>query len=135
MPEPPGDVESELRHAESKLNSRAAPYTDEVAIANWLKTLIATLPKQRSISSHQTQEFFAEFHNAAGRLNNSETDSDYAALLLESAANDPGLASMREDLLRHALWRATWFAQGATAGGEGIARSVHINRIKAKLDQ
>lgn len=58
-------------------------------------------------------------------------DKDYAALLLQHAL--PQLASplLRAKLLDFALGRAIWCASAATAGGEGLARSVHVRELEA----
>lgn len=133
MRDQPDELKSELIHAESNLNARAMNHADEVAIAGWLKSLIGILSKRSTTSTDDTQELFAAFHDSAGRINCSAIDNDYGALLLEAAADYDQLVHLRPELLKHAHWRAQWFAQAATAGGEGIARSAHVKRIEAKL--
>lgn len=85
------------------------------------------------LSSDELEEAFARFHNSAARYDY-WCDCDVGALLLERVADGMCVDSTRQRVLyRHAHFRAVWCAQAATSGGEGIARSVHIKRLEAKL--
>jgi hypothetical protein len=74
----------------------------------------------------------AEFHNCAGRLPYYQ-DSDIGALVLEAAADASSDEQIRSLLYGEARLRAIWCAQGATAGGEGIARMMHVKRLEQKF--
>ncbi|MEO8387129.1 hypothetical protein [Polaromonas sp.] len=56
-------------------------------------------------------------------------DCDYAAVAVQFAAERALNAATRRRLLEFALARARWFASCATAGGEGLARSVHVREL------
>ena len=60
-------------------------------------------------------------------------DSDFGALLLESAAADCTDRMWKAKLLGAALRRAQACAAAATAGGEGLARMQDVRRIQAEL--
>jgi hypothetical protein len=72
-----------------------------------------------------------EFHRAANQ-HESVGDSDYGALLLESAADACPDPERRALLLAAAETRARIYASWATAGGEGLARMIDVDRIAAK---
>lgn len=97
-------------------------------IAQRVLELAKLLPR---IGADQHEEAVAEIHTLSGRLDY-VFDDDFGAVVLEEAG-DESFGAQRRYLYRHALYRATWCAQAATAGGEGIARSLRIDRIKAKL--
>ncbi|HET6387658.1 MAG TPA: hypothetical protein VFJ58_30080 [Armatimonadota bacterium] len=61
-------------------------------------------------------------------------DSDYGALLLEALADTCPDPDRKRDLYEASANRAGWFAAGATAGGEGLARSIDVKRITEKLN-
>jgi hypothetical protein len=61
-------------------------------------------------------------------------DSDYGALLLEALADTCTLPRRRQQLYRGAMGRAAIFASYATSGGEGLARSMDVERIAGKLE-
>ena len=85
----------------------------------------------RRVKSHQIDESFAEFHNAAGKLPFAQ-DSDLGALLLEKMGDEESLPEIKERFYREACWRAIWCAKSATSGGEGLARSEDVKRLKIK---
>jgi len=58
-------------------------------------------------------------------------DRDYAAVALQEAAGRARSPQRRTTLLRHALSRAMTYAAGATSGGEGLARSLHVEEIRS----
>ena len=60
-------------------------------------------------------------------------DQEYAALSLQDAAEATTDAPLRKLLLEYALERAEIFASYATSGGEGLARSSHLNELEALL--
>ena len=57
-------------------------------------------------------------------------DKDYAALLLQHAADSIDNKKVRAAILGFALNRAMWCASAATAGGEGISRSRHVKELE-----
>ena len=97
-------------------------------IAQRVLEMAEMLPR---IAADQHEEVVAEIHTLSGRLEY-VFDDDFGAVVLEEAG-DEASGAQRRYLYRHALYRATWCAQAATAGGEGIARSLRIERIRAKL--
>ena len=86
------------------------------------------------ISVDQHDSTFAEFHNRAGRFPFAN-DSDIGTLILERLAERSNSEALKWRLYREASWRATWCAQAATAGGEGLARSQDVERLTAKTKQ
>ena len=83
-------------------------------------------------SRDQHRDLIARFHNCAGKLPY-VFDWDYGALVLEATAVSIDDISLRVWLLTEARFRATWCAQGGTAGGECIARYQHVKRLDEKL--
>src|SRR3989442_134668 len=61
-------------------------------------------------------------------------DCDYGALLLEFLADGCADPRRRQQIYRGAMGRAAIFASWATSGGEGLARSMDVERITHKLD-
>lgn len=61
-------------------------------------------------------------------------DSDYGALLLEALADACASLHRRQQLYQGAVGRAAIFASYATSGGEGLARSMDVERIAGKLE-
>jgi hypothetical protein len=104
------------------------PAPGDRQIAKRILELAAALPR---ITADQHEEVIAEIHTLSGRLDY-VFDDDFGAVVLEEAGDEVS-GEQRRYLYRHALYRATWCAQAATAGGEGISRSRRIDRIKAKL--
>ena len=86
------------------------------------------------IAAGQHDMLFAEFHNFAGRFPYAG-DSDIGALILEREADDTATGALRARLYREAMWRAIWCAQASTAGGEGLARSIDVDRLTAKTTE
>ena len=60
-------------------------------------------------------------------------DEDYTALALQAEASRGGSTERRGAMLGAALRHARWCASCATAGGEGLARSVHVRELQALL--
>jgi hypothetical protein len=58
-------------------------------------------------------------------------DCDYAAVALQAAQAHVRSPHLKEAMLRFALERARWCASCATAGGEGLARSLHVRKLEA----
>lgn len=76
---------------------------------------------------------YLDFFSIAANTIPYTDDMDYGALLLEYAAMNC-TKDVRKILLLHAaLERAETCASCATSGGEGIARSVHVNRIRKRI--
>jgi len=84
------------------------------------------------VSDDSIESAIAEFHNKAGRLDYWQ-DRDIGALVLECVADSMQSSNRRCALYRHAMYRAQWCAAGASAGGEGRARSKHVQQIEKKL--
>ena len=61
----------------------------------------------------------------------SALDRDYAALLLQHASAALVNRDLAKQMLHTALGRAILFASGATSGGEGLARSIHVDQLQA----
>ena len=59
-------------------------------------------------------------------------DHDFGALVLQKQA---GFASneVGKYMLSQAIVRASWCAHGASAGGEGLARALHMKELEAEL--
>ncbi|WP_349742380.1 hypothetical protein [Roseateles cavernae] len=58
-------------------------------------------------------------------------DCDYAAVALQAALAQASSPSIHNAMLGFALERARWCASCATAGGEGLARSIHVHELEA----
>ena len=85
------------------------------------------------VSEDLLEATIAEFHNIAGRFPYWQ-DRDVGALILEHVADSLSSCSRRLVLYRHAKYRAEWCAAAASAGGEGISRSRHIEELEKKLN-
>ena len=83
-------------------------------------------------SRDQHRALMSEFHNGAGRLPYFQ-DKDIGALILEATADAMTDRDLRVFLYSEAKLRATWCAQGASAGGEGMARAHHIQELDDKI--
>jgi hypothetical protein len=94
------------------------------ALERLASLLLRVDEKQKDVS-------FAEFHNLAGRFPYCG-DSDFGALVLEREADLNGSGPTKTRMYREAMWRARWCAAGATAGGEGYARMVDVERLMEK---
>ena len=84
------------------------------------------------VSRDQFRELSAQVHNCAGKLPYVD-DCDYGALVLESVSDSAASAELRLWILTEARFRALWCVQGATAGGEVIARGQHLDRLDKKI--
>jgi hypothetical protein len=60
-------------------------------------------------------------------------DRDYAALVLQVASGHALEPVLRRKLLSLAHIRASWCASCSTSGGEGTARSRHVQELEAAL--
>ncbi len=60
-------------------------------------------------------------------------DCDYAAVALQAAYVHVASLQLRSAMLGFALERARWCASCATAGGEGLARSLHVRELEALI--
>jgi hypothetical protein len=58
-------------------------------------------------------------------------DCDYAAVALQAAYLQVASPQLKEAMLGFALERAQWCASCATAGGEGLARRLHVRELEA----
>ena len=98
---------------------------------------ISSLRRFGEIISQVSPESFeatvAEFHNMAGRYDY-WADRDVGAMILEQVADSLASSPRRTALYRHAKYRAEWCTASATAGGEAIARSKHIERLADKIN-
>lgn len=59
-------------------------------------------------------------------------DRDYAALALQYSSLNAS-PSVGKEMLKFAPGRAEWCATAATSGGEGLARSRHVNELHSLL--
>jgi hypothetical protein len=84
------------------------------------------------VSEQELEATIAEFHNMAGRYD-FWADRDVGALILEHAADSMPSCPRRAALYRHAKYLAEWCAAASTAGGEGMARSRHVEQLAQKL--
>jgi hypothetical protein len=120
---------SELQDAQVWLAKQAPlEIRDCVVLATHLKRFAHLFART---SKEQHRNMISEFHNDAGRLPYFG-DKDIGALILESTADEIVDVELRAFLYNEARLRATWCAQAASAGGEGIARSRHIQSLDAK---
>lgn len=99
---------------------------------NHLVTFASMIPRLQY--SEELDEAIAEFHNMAGRFPYWQ-DSDIGSLILESLADELSPAQLSNRLYREAFYRAKWCAAAATSGGEGLARSMDLDRLSNKLKQ
>ena len=104
---------------------------DYRALAAHLESLVSVFART---SRDQHRELIAQFHDCAGKLPYVD-DCDFGALVLEDAADAVTDSELREFLLSEARFRATWCVQAATAGGEAIARSVHLRRLDERIQK
>jgi hypothetical protein len=115
-------VASELHQAEGDLKREGRD-------VSMLRRLGGAMPR---VSGESLESAIAEFHNFAGQFPY-WADCDVGALVLEDVADGMPPGPRRALLYRHAMYRAQWCASAATAGSEGIARSRHLERARAKL--
>lgn len=95
----------------------------------FIESTASMLPR---ISNESIKELLARIHNEAGKFPY-VWDVDFGALLLETVAEEITEKEIKKTILENAFWRAQWCASCATAGGEGLARSVHVKEIEEKL--
>jgi hypothetical protein len=98
---------------------------------NHLVNFASMIPR---LQDSQLDEVLAEFHNMAGRFPYWQ-NSDVGSIILESLADEISPAPLSERLYREAMYRAKWCAAAATSGGEGLARSRDVNRLRNKLGE
>lgn len=99
--------------------------------ADFVKSLVSIFPR---IARNEWEEILAQIHNSAGGLPPDNRNADYAATLLEEAAESISDPSGKAVLLRHAIYRARWFASESTSGGENLERSAHLKSLYTKLE-
>jgi len=122
---------SEIQRAHAQLSAQSR----ELGIlATDVEELAWVFPRSKP---EQRRELVAQFHKAAGKLPYVE-DCDFGALVLECVGDSVfGFGELRRELrtclYTEAIFRARWCAQAATAGGKGIARAQHLNRLDEKL--
>ncbi len=115
-------VTSELNQAETDLKREGRDIS-------MLRRVGAAIPR---IAEQGLESALAQFHNFAGQFPY-WADCDLGALILEEVADNMPSGPKRSVLYQHATYRAEWCASAATAGGEGIARSQHLARVRQKL--
>ena len=105
------------------------PACDYFALASHLQSLGEQLIH---VSDEHRSELIAAFHNCAGKFPYPD-DCDLGALILESAGDQAQAAEHRKWLYQEAFFRAKWCTDSAGAGGETLARLVHLKRVDEKL--
>ncbi|MDB6122740.1 MAG: hypothetical protein JWQ71_1733 [Pedosphaera sp.] len=121
---------SQLQEARDRLVAETFQQRwDYRALAAHLESL-ASMFARTSRDLHR--ELVAQFHDCAGKLPYID-GCDFGALVLESAADAVADGELRAFLLCEARFRATWCVQAATAGGEAIARAVHLKRLDERI--
>src|SRR5262249_44110516 len=80
----------------------------------------------------QLKHALADFDTSANRIT-SAWDSDYGALLLETLGDRCADTAKKKTFYAAAAARAAALAAGATAGGEGLARMMDVERIRGKI--
>lgn len=86
------------------------------------------------LSGPELEEALQSFHLAANQ-HRDVNDSDYGAMLLESLGDRSADPARKARFYDQAKLRAAIFASYATSGGEGLARSIDVERLARKLDQ
>ncbi len=121
---------SQLQEAIDRLAAETSQQRwDYRALAAHLESLASMFART---SRDQHREIVAQFHDCAGKLPYID-DCDFGALVLENAANAVADGELRALLLCEARFRASWCVQSSTAGGEAIARAVHLRRIAERV--
>jgi len=88
----------------------------------------------------QMLETPADFERLAGQVREAADalpwyyDQDYAAVALQAASGHASDAALRRKMLSLAHIRASWCASCSTSGGEGTARSRHVQELEAALE-
>lgn len=85
-------------------------------------------------SLNRAKEMFTLFVIEAGKLPWPQ-DNDFGALVLQSESANASNLEVKQFMLNEAISRAQWCATCATSGGEGLARMVHVNELKAALEK
>jgi hypothetical protein len=80
----------------------------------------------------EAEKFFISFELEAEKLPWPQ-DHDFGALVLQSESSHAPNKEIQRFLLIQAISRAQWCATCSTSGGEGLARSQHVNELKAQL--
>ena len=62
-------------------------------------------------------------------------DRDFAAVALQHYSGIAHSRNVRVRMLSVAVGRASWCASCATAGAEGVCRSVHVKELEAQLQR
>jgi hypothetical protein len=117
-------VSEELRDYQDALRNLG---TDSAALAGQAEHL-GGLPESELERALKAFNASADNHPYA-------QDSDYGALLLEALADVCSDPHRRQRIYYEAKGRAVIFASYATSGGEGLARSMDVERIARKLDR
>lgn len=97
-----------------------------------VEAIAASISSSESLSS--AKEIFREFIVEAEKLPWPQ-DSDFGALVLQSKSAQASNLEVKRFMLNEAISRAQWCATCATSGGEGHARMVHVNELKAELEK
>lgn len=95
-----------------------------------IETIGNSLASAKNIQ--EAEEIFISFELEAEKLPWPQ-DHDFGALILESESNKSTVPDIKRFLLTKAISRAQWCATCSTSGGEGLARSQHVNELKAQL--
>ena len=115
------NVMNELRAYREEVQRRSA----STAAADALVQAIALSPDAADLTT-----LFAQLATESDRLGWFR-DRDYAAVALQAAQAHVTSPHLKDAMLRFALERARWCASCATAGGEGLARSLHVRELEA----
>ncbi|UTA47145.1 hypothetical protein L1F30_13360 [Simiduia sp. 21SJ11W-1] len=62
-------------------------------------------------------------------------DTDFGSLVLQSKSAQASNLEVKRFMLEEAILRAQWCATCATSVGEGLARMVHVDVLKAELEK
>jgi hypothetical protein len=114
--------------------ARAQLVQDGCCSEDWLAHTLLLAALFERTSHEQHRGMIAEFHNQMGEGRLPYVgESDVGALILEVQADKLQDPVVKEFLYIEAQFRATWCAQHASSGGEGLARSLHLRRLERKL--
>lgn len=106
-------------------------YRDAIARYGGTTDEIDAVVARIGIARRDEQDALLATLDALPAASPSAFDRDYAALALEAAAASVADRDLARRMLATALNRAAWFASGATSGGEGLARSLHVRALEA----
>jgi hypothetical protein len=93
-----------------------------------IESLVTSVAQAKSVQELRSQ--LATLEPEANKLG-WPRDVDFTALLLQHALPHFSSNELRLVALNFAIDRARWCASAATAGGEGLARSVHVKELEA----